>query len=99
AALAGGDEAGDVSMAARCSLDLASAYLALDRPAEALEAARDSLARCRTAATPAGVALAQRCLGEALAALGRYDEALGEFRAALDLCGEGGLGPPHPHPL
>ncbi|WP_405358765.1 tetratricopeptide repeat protein [Kitasatospora sp. NBC_00085] len=90
---------GDISMTARCALELAPAHLALGQPHEALEAARDALAGCRAAESPAGVVVAQRSLAEALAALGRYDEALAEYRAALALCEMRGLRTQHARTL
>ncbi|MGW3045599.1 BTAD domain-containing putative transcriptional regulator [Kitasatospora sp. NPDC001159] len=89
----------DFGMAAHCSFGLVRAHLALDQPHEALEAARDALANCRAAESPAGTAVAHRALGEALSALGRHDEALEEYRAALDLCEARGLRTQRAHTL
>ncbi|WP_354638504.1 ATP-binding protein [Kitasatospora camelliae] len=93
------EAAGDFSLMARCALELAPALHALGRYREAVAAARDTLAGCRTAESPAGVVIAQRSLAEALAALGRYDEAMAEYRAALHLSEARGLRAQHARTL
>ncbi|MGP8302230.1 BTAD domain-containing putative transcriptional regulator [Streptomyces inhibens] len=92
-------ENGESGLAAQYSVDLARAQLALDRPHQALEAARDALAHCPPGGSPVGIALAQRVLGDALAELGRYDEAMTEYRTALDVCGAHGLHAQRAHTL
>ncbi|BDM74436.1 regulatory protein AfsR (plasmid) [Streptomyces nigrescens] len=92
-------ENGEPGMAAQCSVSLARAQLALGRPDQALEAARDALAHCPPGDNPVGIALAQRVLGDALAALGRYDEAVTEYRTALDVCRAHGLHAQRAHTL
>ncbi|MCK7621825.1 NB-ARC domain-containing protein [Streptomyces sp. RS10V-4] len=82
---------GEHGMAAQCSISLARAELALDRPHQALEAARDALARCTTGDNPVGIALARRVVGDALERLGRYEEAVTEYGAALAVCRAHGL--------
>ncbi|MFJ1569904.1 BTAD domain-containing putative transcriptional regulator [Streptomyces erythrochromogenes] len=90
---------GEFGVAAQCEFGLVRAYLADDRPQEALEAARDALASCLEAESPACAALARRALGEALAALGRHGEAMAEYHEALELCEAGGMRTQHAHTL
>ncbi|MGW2409676.1 BTAD domain-containing putative transcriptional regulator [Streptomyces sp. NPDC001739] len=90
---------GEPGMAAQCSVSLARAQLALGRPQEAVEAARDSLAHCPPGDSPVGLALAQRVLGDALAELGRYEEAVTEYGTALAVCRAHGLHAQRAHTL
>ncbi|MEU5013273.1 BTAD domain-containing putative transcriptional regulator [Streptomyces sp. NPDC021749] len=92
-------ENGEPGMAAQVSVSLAHAQLALDRPHQALEAARDALALCPPADNPVGIALAQRVLGDALAELGRHDEAVTEYSTALAVCRSHGLHAQRAHTL
>ncbi|WP_077193697.1 AfsR/SARP family transcriptional regulator [Streptomyces lydicus] len=92
-------ESGEPGMAAQCSVSLAHAQLALGRPYQALEAARDALAHCPPGDSPVGLALAQRVLGDALTQLGRYEEAVTEYGTALAVCREHGLHAQRAHTL
>ncbi|MFF8901559.1 BTAD domain-containing putative transcriptional regulator [Streptomyces lydicus] len=92
-------ESGEPGMAAQCSVSLAGAELALDRPQQALEAARDALAHCLPGDSPVGIALAQRVLGDALAELGRPGEAVTEYGTALAVCRAHGLHAQRAHTL
>ncbi|MGW6914517.1 NB-ARC domain-containing protein [Kitasatospora sp. NPDC054939] len=76
--------AGEPGMAAQCAFGAASVHLVRAEPEQAERRGREALELSREAGSVLGTACSLRVLADALAALGRYEEAVARYTEALE---------------